>query len=249
MSMQPVFDREGRITEFFSIHRDITERKKFQEQLDLQQKKTTLDIIAAQERVRAQVGQELHDNVNQVLTTVKLYQELALSGHSESHALLAKSMQLLQYSIEEIRNLSKRLSAPTLRSIKLKESVEELLSTVRATHRVGISLRTSRLEELDVAKDMHLAVYRILQEHLTNVLRHANASEVKVVLGNRKHELVLLVRDNGKGFNPDAKRLGIGITSMVSRTESLRGKFKVSSAPGKGCLLKVTIPLCLQLSE
>jgi len=243
---QPLKDANGEVLRYFVIHTDITERKELELALQEQQKKVNAAVIATQERERTQVGRELHDNVNQVLTSVKLYQELCLSGIGNQQELIRKSAVLLQESINEIRSLSKRLSAPTLGSIKLKDSVKELVDTIAATNRFEISLDTEVVEELDVAEDLHLALYRILQEHFTNILKYANASEVHVTFDIIDNNLTMKVTDNGVGFSPRQKSNGIGITNMKTRAESMNGNLHIDSAPGKGCILTAVFPMELE---
>lgn len=144
--------------------RDITNKCKLDEKLgqerELQQKRITAAVIKATEEERAHVGKELHDNVNEVLTTVKLYNELCMSEQGNTKELLQKSTQLLQDTINEIRGLSKRLSAPTLGHIRLKDSVGELVDAINATKRLTVQYGND-VEELDVAEDVHVTVYRI----------------------------------------------------------------------------------------
>ncbi|HEV7622174.1 MAG TPA: PAS domain S-box protein [Flavisolibacter sp.] len=228
--------KEG-LTAFF---RDITKRKCMEEQLEMQkkaqQKMITAAVIKAQEKERANVGLELHDNVNQVLTTVKLYTELAISGVGGPE-LMQKSKALLQTCIDEIRSLSKQLSAPTLGSIRMKDSINELVEGIAATGKTSICLDTKGIKDLEVNTDIHLALYRILQEHLTNILKHADASFVKIHIDHMDDELILKVIDNGKGFKMNEKRAGIGISNMTSRVVSLGGRLTLNSAPGLGCVL------------
>lgn len=246
ITCEPIFDENGKVQQFFSIEIDITEKKKLQQQLENekeeQKRKITAAVIKAQEKERAQVGQELHDNVNQVLTTVKLYTELCLGGIDKSLELMEKSVGLLNASINEIRALSKRLSAPSLGNIPLQESVKELVEAISATGRVTISL-TTNIEELDVDTELHLAVYRILQEHLTNVLKHAAATNVEVTLTHGPANLSMVIVDNGKGFSTGDRRKGIGITNMISRADSLSGNLQLISSEGKGCTLLANFPL------
>jgi PAS domain S-box-containing protein len=228
---------------FFIISTDITERKKLEAELLQQQKKTTAAILAVQEKERAIIGQELHDNVNQVLTTIKLYNEICLDDVAKNQALLQKSVQLLQTTINEIRSLSKRLSAPSLGKMKLSESVKELMESLAATGRMAISLDLSGIEELDVNHELHITIYRIIQEQLTNIIKHAEASDVKVVIDFMDHHLYLSVVDNGKGFSLYEQKGGMGITNMITRAESLHGTICIDTAPGKGCTLEVRLPL------
>lgn len=239
--------------------RDITERKKLQEQLlqekerlhqekELQQRRITTAVIKATEEERALVGKELHDNVNQVLTTVKLYNELCLTGIDIREELLKKSVQLLQDSINEIRGLSKRLSAPSLGGIRLKDSVAELVEAINAANRVKVFYEQDVMD-LDVSEEVHIAVYRILQEHFTNILKHARASTARVRLTHKKQELGLIVTDNGRGFDPSQYSKGIGVENMMNRAESVNGKLRLISAPGQGCTLNLTIPLRIKIKK
>lgn len=185
----------------------------------------------------------MHDNVNQVLTSVKLYQELLLSGIGDDEALVRRSIELLQSSINEIRSLSKRLSAPTLGNIRLRDSVRELADTVAATRQFAISMDTDAVQELEVDETLHLALYRILQEQLTNILKYADASLVHLSFERDHDILTMVVADNGRGFDPQQKSTGIGLSNIKARAESLGGVMKVESAPGAGFRLTVSIPL------
>jgi len=227
--------------------REVGERIRLQQKLDEELEKRQMMItkaaITAQEKERSQVGLELHDNVNQVLTTVKLYQELCLSGIGNQEELLNKSMVLLQDSINEIRSLSKRLSAPTLGKIKLQDSVSELLDAVAATGKIVIAFDAAGFQEQEVDPELHLALYRILQEHLTNVLKYAAAGRADVVLRTEGDKLLLQVTDDGCGFDTGKKSKGIGMTNMRTRAESVKGNISFISAPGEGCTLLVLLPL------
>ena len=226
--------------------RDITEQKKLREQLlhekEQQQKRITAAVIKATEDERAFVGKELHDNVNQVLTTVKLYTELCLTDFDKKEDLLKRSTQLLQESINEIRGLSKRLSAPSLGNIRLKDSVKELVDAINATNRLQVSYEHN-IEEVETTEDVHIAIYRVLQEHFTNIIKHAKATNVSVRITLVDHTLKVIVQDNGQGFDPAKYRKGIGVENMISRTENLGGELQLISAPNQGCTLQLLLPL------
>ncbi|GAA4339255.1 PAS domain S-box protein [Flaviaesturariibacter amylovorans] len=243
MHVQPLFDADGAVELYFSIRKDITARKQLEQELEEQRKRTTAAVIEAQEAERSAVSQELHDNVNQVLTTVKLYQELCLSGIGDRDELTQRSIRLLQESITAIRSLSKRLSAPSLGKIRLEESVRELTDAVAATGKIQVALDTEAIEQLEVDGTIHLAVYRILQEGLTNVLKHAQATRVSVSFGFTGERLLVLVSDNGCGFDPGERGGGIGLSNIRTRVESLAGAATCDSAPGAGCTLRVELPV------
>lgn len=245
---QPVVGADGTVQQYFAVSINITERRRLQEQLLREQKQrqqaVTAATIKAQEGERSRVGRELHDNVNQVLTTVKLYLELCRDGLGNGE-LLHKSVGLIQDSIEEIRSLSRRLSSPTLGGLRLIDSVRELLHSVGETNRTSFSLQAGSVEGLEVAQDLHLAVCRILQEQLTNILKHAGARSVLVSLEATAGELVLRIADDGQGFDTAKRSRGVGFTHMLARTESLGGTLTLDSAPGRGCRLEVHLPLAI----
>ena len=250
MSWEGVWDTKNRL--IYGTGRDITEKKKQQEeqlrQEEQQQKMITNAVIKATEEERSFVGRELHDNVNQVLTTVKLYTELCLAGHGDQVELLKRSMVLLQESINEIRGLSKRLSAPSLGDIRLKDSIQELVEAINATNRFQIEF-DYQLGNLDTSPDMHLAIYRILQEHFTNIIKHAQATQVLIQLFQEAGQLKMIIKDNGIGFEPLQYRKGIGVANMTNRAESINGSLQLYSIPGEGCKLELIVPLSANQTE
>lgn len=237
------YPSESGISVFF---RDVTERKSFQEQLILekekQQKKIAGAVIKATEKERAEIGKELHDNVNQVLTTVKLYTEICLAGSGNRDELLQRSMALLQSCINEIRGLSKRLSAPSLGKIRLCDSVAELLESIKVANRFNLVYEQD-IADLEVSNDVHIAVYRILQEHLTNIINHAKATQVTVKVFVANNELRIQVSDNGVGFDVRSMHPGIGIANIKNRAEELAGTVEIQSEINKGCTLCLVLPL------
>lgn len=243
ISIQPLLDAAGNVTHYFSMRRETTERKRLAAELEAQRKQTTAAVIAAQEKERSLVSQELHDSVNPVLTTVKLYQDMILADRENAATYVDKSRQLLQESINEIRRLSKRLSVPVKGILALSDSVKELLHSIAETKQFAVCLDTEAIEGWMVPEDLHLGIYRILQEHLTNILKHADASLVTVQFARDQHGLVLDITDDGRGFDTTQKRSGIGISNMLLRAENLNGTLTLKSAPGEGCQMRVVFPV------
>jgi PAS domain S-box-containing protein len=243
---------EGNSKEVVINARDITERKKLEAQLTVEQKNRqraiTSAVIKAQESERSQLGQELHDNVNQVLTTVKLYNEMLFDGIGDPKDILEKSIHHLQSCINEIRSISKRLSAPTLGKISLEDSIKELVDSINLTKRLHISFQITGANNKIIPQDLHLAIYRIIQEQLNNIIKYAEAGNVLIQIHNCGEGLLLQIEDDGKGFDTQKKRKGIGITNMETRAENMHGKLKLISTPGHGCKLIAKFP-ALQLQE
>lgn len=220
------------------IVNDITEKTMHQQEL-------TSSVIEAQERERSQLGRELHDNINQVLTTIKLYTELMLSDDQKSPELLTKSSYYLQKCIDEIRSISKRLSAPSIGKISLEDSIMELTHSINLTNKITVDYSIDDLTAVPISEELHMTIYRILQEALNNVMKHAHATKVSVKLTwhPKKKCLELIVEDNGKGFDLNAKRKGIGLSNIKSRAENMQGRIKIDSVPGEGCKLAARFPV------
>ncbi len=242
-SVQPVFDEAGNLQQFFCIQNNTTERKRIEAELAAQRKQTTAAVIAAQENERSLVSRELHDSVNPVLTTIKLYQEMILQDESRSTDYVTKSKELLQQSISEIRRLSKKLSIPMQGLYSFADSITELLQQVEETNQFAVEAEICDLQKLQVSEEMHLGVYRILQEHITNIIKHAEATHVRFLMTVVESKLLLTVTDDGKGFDPQQKRSGIGLSNMQMRAEQLNGLLCFDSSPGKGCKLMASFPL------
>jgi signal transduction histidine kinase len=226
--------------------RDISGRRQMEQQLLREQKKyerkLTHQIILAQERERQAIGHELHDNINQILTTVKLYLELAHDRHELREQLLPRSATLVQACIQEIRALSHELCDPTHGPKTLVESIKALIDQVSASSSLDMQFNYDTYKYY-VDKDQHLAIYRILQEQLTNIIKHAEATEVNIDLFQDNQYTGIAVQDNGKGFHPQKSRQGIGLNNIQSRAKVLGGHMKIESAPGSGCLIEVRLPM------
>lgn len=231
---------------FIVLVRDISMRKQMQRRLMQEQKRyqrmLTKEVILAQEREREAIGYELHDNVNQILTTVKLFLEMAVNHPDMQQDLLPQSIRHIQECIREIRHLSHALSAPTLGTNSLVDSIKALIETVETSGKFAVNFHYETFH-LPLQKDQTLALYRILQEQLNNIIKHSGASVVDIRLVQNHKLTQLSIADNGKGFNPDDKRNGIGFNNMLSRAKVFGGEMKINSSPGKGCTIQVSIPL------
>jgi signal transduction histidine kinase len=211
------------------------ERRRLQRQL-------TQQIIAAQERERESIGRELHDNVNQVLTTVKLYLEMMQSDPVQTSKLLPRAITYLQQCISGIRNLSRELSAPTLGTRSIIDAISALVEMVAEGGGYAIHFDHPSYWKA-LPKEHKLALYRILQEQLNNIQKHAEATDVWITLEQDERQTTLRIADNGKGFDASARREGIGLNNIRSRARALGGSFLLDTAPGRGCVLSISLPL------
>ncbi len=227
------------------IINDVTERIRLEKELALQQKlkqqQITEVVLDAQERERFELGQELHDNINQILATSKLYLDVAIEEREPRFELLAKSRKNISMAIEEIRKLSRELITPSLNDLGLVQSIKELIRSIQMVKKMKIRLIISGVDEESLQPEQKITIYRIIQEQLNNILKHAHASVVVLELNKIKEQIMLRVTDDGKGFDPRIRRKGVGLSNIISRAELYNGKVEIDSSPGKGCRLEVIL--------
>lgn len=226
---------------------DVTEKLKVEAELMrnriTQQELITETTILAQEKEREELGKELHDNVNQILASTKLYLELARNGSEDilSEAI-EKSYDNVNLAIGEIRQLSKQLVPPSLENT-LVNAITDLVDEIKSAKSISITFAHARFNEKLVNENIKLMLYRIVQEQMNNILKHALASEVIITLENSVETGYLKIADNGIGFDPRKKSKGIGLRNIDSRVKFHRGTVNIVSQTGKGCTLEVSVPL------
>ncbi|HVU97059.1 MAG TPA: PAS domain-containing protein [Puia sp.] len=244
-----MYSAEHRPVRMIGAIQDITLRKRAEEivlkelaiQQRLKQQQITEVVLGAQERERFELGQELHDNINQILATCRLYLDVAIEEREPRLELLVKSRNNISMAIEEIRRLSKELITPSLNDLGLVQSIQELVRNIQMVGKMKIRLAISGLDENALLPEQKINVYRIIQEQLNNILKHAQAHSVMIELTKEEEQIRLLVVDDGRGFDPRMRRDGVGISNIISRAELYNGKVDIDSAPGKGCRLEVIL--------
>jgi two-component system, NarL family, sensor histidine kinase UhpB len=198
-------------------------------------------IIEAQEKQRRELGKELHDNVNQVLATAKMFLGMAECDAERKEEFIKLGRSNLILAMEEIRKLSKSMVTPSL-AIGLKEAIIELAEQINFTGRIHVGVIYKTNEQKKISPEIELMLYRISQEQLNNILKHANASEVIIDFSLDKGRIKLSIKDNGIGFNPHKRSDGVGLKNIEARVQYYSGKLSINASPGKGCLLEIIIP-------
>ncbi|MGZ8539077.1 MAG: PAS domain S-box protein [Chitinophagaceae bacterium] len=226
---------------------DITKKVQLEQQLaeDESRKKRQIieAIINAQEKERIELAYELHDNVNQILSSSKLMLEVAAEKPGLSKDFTKRGLGHLQEAINEIRKISHNLTPASLRDISLEAAVEDVVQTINATGKLKIkySDKTATIKK-DLAPEKQLAILRIIQEQFNNILKHADASEATISIEADEHLLLLEIADNGRGFDPSTTKKGLGLNNMFNRVAHYNGLIELISSDGKGCTLQVKIP-------
>lgn len=263
----PFRDAGGTITHFIGAQHDVTlehalvdtlervaaERAQLIERLDRkrdQLARLSLDLINAQEAERKAVARELHDELGQRLTALNmlLHRSLPYFQAGEAHALWRQAEQEMGSLVELVRDMSVSLRPPGLDYFGLEPTLRELL-TRQFRDGPGWVFEYAGLPRR-LAPEIEITVFRIVQESVTNIQRHARARHVVVEVngGAAGTELELIVRDDGRGFDParlaDLAHAGrSGLSGMRERAGLLGGAFEVDSRPGGGTRIVVTLPL------
>jgi PAS domain S-box-containing protein len=233
-----------------AVLRDITQRRRAEEDLremnrQLRSLSAALQDVREQERTR--IALELHDDLGQQLTGLKL--ELSWlsgrvkEGRQATHEEVGAMRQLLDTAIASVRRIATELRPLILDDLGFGEAVA--WQTAEFAKRSGLAIVLDLQAQALVKDDvLATALFRIVQESLTNVVRHAGATTVQVRLISDGPDLVLTVQDNGGGIAADARPgSGIGLVSMRERATALGGQLKISSAPGAGTTIEVTLPI------
>ena len=197
----------------------------------------------AKEMERSTIGKELHDNINQLLGASRMYLEMALKGGKNSAVYLSRSSEYTLTSIEEIRKLTKGLTTDTIKAFGLCIAVNDLAAGMSELSPAKISCDLDEFNEKAVDDKFKLNIYRILQEHLNNIIKHAQASSVIVHLRIKENTVMLDITDDGIGFDPQITQKGIGLENIRSRTATYNGTADFVSKPGQGCVLHIRLPL------
>jgi two-component system, NarL family, sensor kinase len=207
-------------------------------------------VLRVQEAERGGIARDLHDGVGQALTALKidlevLEQQAARTG-SELGPRLASLKTLADRTLHDVRRLSHRLRPHMLDDLGLVPTLRWLARSFADQLGIDVNVEAIGVDE-PLDPDLESLVYRVAQEALTNVARHADASAVSLRLERRAGQLVLCVADRGRGFDmapvADAPAAGFGLTGMRDRVRLFGGRFSVDSRPGRGTTIQVEVPL------
>lgn len=247
ISTDPLEDAQGRVQSVISTFTDITERKKQEKKAVAEktadQRRLAQATIDGQERERLEIGRELHDSIGQQLTSIKLFLDMAKNAaEGEAPGFVEMALKNVSAVIDEVRLMSRSLVPPTLKDLGLIDSVNELIEGLRSAQSVNFILNGCDFEEAGLPENKKLALFRIVQEQLNNVVKHSTAKNAVITLRNAGNQILLQITDDGAGFDFGKIRRGLGLTNIINRSELFGGRVEISAPPGKGCTLNVWLP-------
>jgi PAS domain S-box-containing protein len=217
--------------------------EKLKEEAVKKQLEITEAVISAQEKERQEIGAELHDNVNQILASSRLYVGLAKRDMTSSNQYLDETEILITSAIAEIRALSHSLIPPSLNDSELAEALANIISVVSKTGGIKVNADFKNFKENSTSDKLKLVMYRIVQEQFNNILKYAKASVVDLSIAHENGNIFLKIKDNGIGFDTNRKTDGVGLLNIKTRASLFNGEMKVISSPGTGFELVITFTL------
>ncbi len=217
-----------------------------------QRKMLSKRLIDLLEKDREQVAMELHDHIGQILTSLKINLEI-IQGQVSPHnpdieQKIIESRERAIQAIRDIKDISRGLKPSVLSTLGLVSSIKELLSDIEESTGMDINLFTHNIPST-LGKEKELAIYRITQEAMNNIVKHTHATTVHVNLVMKDNKIALSIEDNGTGFDPERimeykeGQSPFGILIMQERAEQQNGEFRIESEKEKGTYVSVEIPV------
>jgi two-component system NarL family sensor kinase len=197
--------------------------------------------LEIQEQTFDMISQEIHDNVGQILSLAKVQLSIMEQKQSVEGELLTNVKESISLAMTELRDIAKSLSSERLQKLSLQDSITQ---EIRRINRSGLIKVSSDVEgaEKNIPDQHKLIAFRIVQEGLQNIIKHAGASDVKVSIRYLDECMFISIFDNGIGFNPEAelkKREGLGLQNILRRATLVGGKADIMSKPGEGTTLQI----------
>jgi two-component system sensor histidine kinase UhpB len=230
-----------------TIGTDVTENVLLEQKLADERRRKTREIavavIVAQEKERREIGLELHDNVNQILAGSLMYLGLLKKELKVESDLFKDIEKLLTEAIQEIRTLSHNLIPPSLNELELGDALDHIISIAKKTTVFEIKKDLYDFKESEISNDLKLTIYRIIQEQFNNIFKHARAKHILIRLYQEGDQVILCIKDDGRGFETATTTHGVGLINIQTRASLFNGEMKINSSPGNGTEIIVTFQI------
>lgn len=226
-----------------AISNNVTEKILLEEDVEnqktLKQKEITEAVISAQEQERQEIGRELHDNINQILASSRLYLSMVEKGSEKNTSFWEETDNLINTAINEIRSLSHSMIPPSLYQSELMKALSHLIEKTSRPGGIAFNLVSENFDESNITDKHKLTIYRIVQEQFNNILKYACTKNVIVELNQDNEKIILSIKDDGVGFDTENKSKGVGLMNIKTRASLFNGEMVIVSSPGHGCELRV----------
>ena len=223
----------------FYFRNRLRQRARLQEQEKLRFRA----VLEAEEKERFRIARELHDGLGQLLSTAKI-NVAGLEGQveSEDEVLVSNSMSLIDQAVDEVRDISHNMVPKALLRHGLVTAIQELVDKINAANTLEVNFKAEGIRD-EPDRLTQIALYRIVQEVLNNMIKHAEARHIKVDLRENAEQLSLALEDDGRGFDPKTipQSSGLGWKNIMSRVSMLNGTLSVDSKPNEGTSIRIEI--------
>jgi signal transduction histidine kinase len=227
---------------------DIAERKQAEEQIHA----LTQELMKAQESERQRISRELHDRVAQELSALKIGYETLFDNQPaippEIRQRVSEMSKTFRECIKEVRDISYDLRPPVLDELGLVQALSQYCNDFSKNNGTNVDFHSAGMKDLKLDFDTEINLYRLIQEGLTNIKKHADADHVTVRLVAAFPNIILRIEDNGRGFDVQerlttiTKEKRMGIRSMKERVKLLKGKMEIQSKPNQGTKISIKFP-------
>ena len=210
--------------------------------LSTQELKSINAMVEGQEDERKRIAEDLHDRVGSILSTVKLYFNSLNTKidtfQGENNQQFEKANTLLDEAVDEIRRISHNLISSILMKFGLGPALKDLCETVEGAQQIKVDLQMHGIDQR-LNNQLEISLYRIIQELISNILKHAKATEITISITHQNGNLNILVEDNGKGFDTSVIPNGIGLKNIKSRILKLNGQINIDSVTDRGTIVNL----------
>jgi len=194
-------------------------------------------MLEGQDQERLRIARELHDRLGSTLATIKL------GLQNEAIPQVQQQVVLVNTAISEVRTIAHDLSGGNIEQYGLAAALNELKNTLDRSGKITMSLF---METVNIQASLHVTIYRIVQELVSNTLKHAEATEITLQLTCVDEQLTVIYEDNGKGFDLTLYQPGMGITNIRHRIEKWQGTIEIDAQPNRGTIVILTVPITMQ---
>ena len=247
ISGAPTFDMRGKNRGSIGIHWDVTDIRNLEKKMlfeSLQKEKELIEArLYAEEEQREVIGRDLHDGVGQMLAYISVYMNVLKEKEIIEPADIDKAQSTIKKTIDEVRRLSRNLAPPAIKDLGFRDAVVELIGSYGIIPKPLFKLKIYRGQDPSMfLYEQKIMLFRILQELSSNTFKYADADLVEIKIEFDKKEMHVRYKDDGKGFDLETVRKGIGLKGILSRVEFYGGQLNINTKPNKGTEVLINLP-------